>query len=723
MNEARTDRYYVGVDIGGTFTDTTVVTGDGRCFVGKTPSTRHDLAEGFFNSIADAAGRAGITLEELLTNTERLSHGTTVGINALVTREGARVGLLATKGHGDAIRIMDNTGRVTGVTIEEVLDYSQSSQPRQFLDRRDIVEVTERIDSDGDVVVRLDRDELRRGVERLLERGVDAIAISYLWSFLNPVHERETEELLQEMGVDLFISSSHRTDPRLGEYERTATTVLNAYIGPLMHAYIDSIATGARERGLRGEVLFAHSDGGLITPELARRQPIITMQSGPVGGVVAASIVGAEIDEPNIIATDMGGTTLDVSVVHEGKPTVSDTAEIEQHALHLRKVDVESIGAGGGSIAWRDPETGTMRVGPKSAGARPGPACYGHGGTEPTVTDADVVLGILNPRGVLGGDIVIDEEAARRAVGKLADELGMDLMECAAGIVRIVDSNMEDLVRRVTLQRGHDPRDFSLWAYGGGAGAHATLYASGLGVETVVVPMSNLASVWSSFGIGTADIVRTREAAFYALSPFEPGKIEELSDAFEELDRAVIAECVAMGADPESIVLTRSANLKYALQVFEVETAVPEGRLDERSLEAILLQFGKNYEQRFGPDSRYEEAGFAVTEIRVRGQVTWDRPPLVAQASAETDPDPTGSRDVYWQEFGEVSDTPVYANPELRPGFEVRGPAVLEFPHTTVVIRPEQTGRVDRLGNILIDLRKTAEGAERPLVGAEQGGN
>jgi N-methylhydantoinase A len=697
-------RLYVGVDIGGTFTDTTVVTDDGHTHVGKVPSTRGNLAAGFFASIEAAAQSMGTTLGDLLARTDRLAHGTTTGINALVTREGARVGLLATKGHGDAIRIMDNSGRVTGVAIEEVLDYTRSSQPRQFLAAGDIVEVTERVDSRGEVVVALDRDALRAQVERLVESGVEALAVSYLWSFANPVHELATEEVLDELGVSAFRSFSHRIDPRLGEYERTATTVLNAYIGPLMDAYIEAIVTGARERGLPGEVLFAHSDGGLVTADVARRQPIITMQSGPVGGVIAAAAVGSAIGQPNVIATDMGGTTLDVSVIHDGRPTVSDNASVEQHALHLRKVDVESIGAGGGSIAWRDPETGTLRVGPASAGADPGPACYGRGGTAPTVTDADVVLGILNPNGVLGGDIRIDAGAAFRVVGELAAELGLDTLACAAGIVEIVDANMEDLVRRVTLQRGYDPRDFSLWAYGGQAGAHATLYAGGLGVRTVVVPMSNLASVWSSFGIGTSDVVRTLESAFYLLSPFSGAEIEKLSAAFERLDRAVVEECVAMGADAGQVTLRRSAKLKYALQVFEVDTPVPAGALGEDELAKVVRDFDRAYEQRFGENSRYEEAGFALTEIRVRGSVDWSKPPLREHEHTADEPQLKESRDVYWQEHGERLATPVYDGDSMLPGHAIAGPAILEFPHTTVAVRPRQEMRVDELGNVLIEL-------------------
>jgi N-methylhydantoinase A len=662
----------------------------------------------------------GLGLRELLSRTERLAHGTTTGINALVTREGARVGLLATMGHGDAIRIMDNAGRVTGVGIEEVLDYTRSKQPRQFLELRDIVEVTERIDSRGGIVVALDRDHLRREVLRLVDDGIEAIAISYVWSFANPIHEIETEEVLDDLGVTVFRSTSHRLDPRLGEYERTATTVLNAYIGPLMDAYIEAIVRGARERGLRGEVLFAHSDGGLITADVARRQPIITMQSGPVGGVIAAASVGAAIGQTNVIATDMGGTTLDVSVIHDGRPTVSDAAEVEQHAVHLRKVDVESIGAGGGSIAWRDAETGTLRVGPASAGADPGPACYGHGGRAPTVTDADVVLGILNPNGVLGGDIRIDADAAFRVVGALAEELGLDTLECAAGIVEIVDANMEDLVRRVTLQRGYDPRDFSLWAYGGQAGAHATLYAGGLGVSTIVVPMSNLASVWSAFGIGTSEVVTTAEGAFYMLSPFGDAEIHGLSEAYAALDAQVMDECVAMGAQPGQVELRRTAKLKYALQVFEVETPVPSGRLGRAEMERVVQDFDRAYEQRFGPNSRYEEAGCALTEIRVRGSVTWQRPPLRAHEPSASEPVMKEEREVYWREFGKRLPTPVYDGDSIRPGHLLSGPGILEFPHTTVAVRPKQDMRVDELGNVLISLGRPAGNdgtADAPSVG------
>ncbi|MBL8583799.1 MAG: hydantoinase/oxoprolinase family protein, partial [Rhizobiaceae bacterium] len=499
----------------------------------------------------------------------------------------------------------------------------------------------------------------------------------------------------------------------LGEYERTVTTVLNAYVGPLMHDYIGAIVDGAAANGFAGDVLFAHSDGGLVTADFARRHPIITLQSGPVGGVVASANVGLAGDMPNIIATDMGGTTLDVSVIHNGRPSVADLASVEQHAFHLRKVDVESVGAGGGSIAWIDGESNTLRVGPHSAGAVPGPACYGRGGREATVTDADVVLGIIDPQGTLGADLKIDGKAAHAAVGELAKRLGMTVEECAAGIVEIVDSKMEDLVRRVTLQRGHDPRDFQLWAYGGHAGAHATLYARDLGVQTVVVPMGNLASVFSAFGIGTADIVRTREASRHLRTPFDQPAIDTLNSTFAELQAAAVQDCVAMGARPENVKVERTANLKYALQVFEVETPVPDGKLDEAGIARLIANFDAAYEQRYGKGSRYAEAGYALTEVRVRASVAWDRPKLPREAATDKPLTQRTSRQVYWQEYGKAVDTPIYTGQAVRCGHRIVGPAVIEYPHTTVVVRPNQTAAIDPIGNVIIDLSAMAIGGLR----------
>jgi N-methylhydantoinase A len=696
-------RFLVGVDIGGTFTDCAVVDRDGRAFVGKVLTTYDDLSRGFFDSIEAAMAATGE--DAAFSDIRRIAHGTTVGINAIVTRRGARVGLLATSGHGDAIRIMDNASRVAGTPIEHILDYSRSTQAEQFLRRDDIIEIPERVDTHGEIVVGLNEDAVRAAVTRLVERGVDAIAVSYLWSFLRPEHEQRTREIIEEMAPGIFVSCGHDVAPKLGEYPRTATAVLNAYIGPSMNAYVDRIVNGAAARGYNGQILFSHCEGGLISPETARHLPILTLQSGPVGGVVASAVVGETIGQPNIITTDMGGTTLDVSVIHDGKPAVGDLTRLEQHELFLRKVDVESVGAGGGSIAWIDERSRTLRVGPQSASSTPGPACYGRGGTQPTVTDADVVLGILNPQGVLGGGLKLNADAAWNAVESLGKRLGMTAEQCAAGIIEIVDNHMEDLVRRVTLQRGFDPREFALWAFGGGAGAHATLYARGLGVPTVVVPINDLASVWSAYGIAKAALTRTREEPTLLESPFTDASAHALSEIITRLEERLRAEMVQMdpSIDPATITFERTVDMKYAMQVFEVETAVPSGPIDTAACEQISQTFEHNYEVLYGPGSGYREAGFAITSVRVVASAPWEAPEPVAAAELEP-ATPASHRPVFWYEHGTRTDTPIYDGHHLGAGARIEGPGIVEYPDTTVVVRPGQSLRVDAIGNLLIDV-------------------
>lgn len=697
-------RFLVGVDIGGTFTDCAVVDRDGRAYIGKVLTTYDDLSRGFFESVE--AALANVEQEDVtFADIRRIAHGTTVGINSIVTRRGARVGLLATAGHGDAIRIMDNASRVAGTPIEHILDYSRSTQAVQFLRRTDIVEIPERIDAHGQVVVELDEKAVRTAIERLVNEGVEAIAVSYLWSFLRPEHEQRTAEIIKEIAPHIFISCSHDVAPKLGEYPRTATAVLNAYIGPSMDAYVDRIVTGATNRGYDGRILFSHCEGGLISPQTARQLPILTLQSGPVGGVVASAAVGEMIGQPNIITTDMGGTTLDVSVIHNGKPAVGDVTRLEQHELFLRKVDVESVGAGGGSIAWIDEQSGTLRVGPQSASSTPGPACYGRGGTEPTVTDADVVLGILNPQGVLGGGLKLDADAAWQAVETLGQKLGLTAEECAAGIVEIVDNHMEDLVRRVTLQRGFDPREFALWAFGGGAGAHATLYARGLGAPTVVVPINDLASVWSAYGIAKAALTRTREEPTLIESPFTESAAQALNESIDRLEERLRGEMVGMdpSIDSSTITFTRTVDMKYAMQVFEVETAVPESAIDAATCGAITEAFENNYEVLYGKGSGYSEAGFAITAVRVAAAAPWEAPEPVP-ARQTPGPAAASHRPVFWYEHGTRTETPIYDGHDIGAGVRLEGPAIIEYPDTTVVVRPAQTMHVDAIGNLLIDV-------------------
>jgi N-methylhydantoinase A len=696
--------YRISVDIGGTFTDCTVVSDDGVVTVGKSPSTPADFSQGFIDSLETAALALGLELRELMASASRMSHGTTVGINAVVSRTGSRVGLVSTAGHADALRILNNTGRTNGQPVERILNYAASSLPERFVRREDVAEVTERIDAFGDIIVPLDLDEVAAKVDALLEQGVETLAVTYLWSHLNPIHEEQTRALLAERHPGVYVSYGSRLAQRIGEYPRAATAVLNSYIGPLMSEYVTRLIDELSARGYHDRLLFAQCDGGLIDAADVISRPVMTLESGPVGGVVACTKAGAEIGHANIIATDMGGTTFDVSVIADGRLPVRDGVVVEQHDLYLRMVDVESVGAGGGSLAWVDPQSGALRVGPQSAGADPGPVCYGRGGAQATVTDADLVLGLLNRENFLGGRMQLDLDAARRAVGSLGERLGLGLMQCAAGVQEVADSLMEDKIRSMTVARGHDPRDFVLYAFGGGGAVHAGLFSRGLGIRRVVVPVGDLASVWSAYGIGLEGYGRSYELPTFLHAPFDAAGV---AGGFANLEAIARADAVRSNVDWSSLKVARMADIKYALQVYDVEADIPEGELNEASMPGIAESFERAYARRFGEGVGYPEGGIDLTALRLRVEPA---EPLRARAAtaggAATTATLSGERQVYWPEQGAESATPVYTGTDLPAGAYLQGPALVDYPDTTVVVRPGLQLTVQQGGNLIMELEK-----------------
>ncbi len=695
--------YRVSVDIGGTFTDCTVVAQDGAVTIGKAPSTPRDFSQGFMDSMEAGARALGLGLNELLEQTSRLSHGTTVGINAVVSRTGSRVGLVSTAGHADALRILNNTGRTNGQPVERILNYAASALPERFVRREDVAEVTERIDAFGDVIVALDLDGVGTAVDRLLDQGVETLAVSYLWSHLNPAHEEQTRALLAERHPDVYVSYGSDLSQRIGEYPRAATAVMNSYIGPLMRDYVTRLLDELASRGYRDRLLFAQCDGGLIDAQDVIGRPVMTLESGPVGGVVASAKAGAETGHANIIAADMGGTTFDVSVIVDDRLPVKDGVVVEQHDLFLRMVDVESVGAGGGSLAWVDPQSGALRVGPQSAGADPGPVCYGRGGEQPTVTDADLILGLLNPENFLGGRMHLDVEAARRAIAALGEELGLGLMECAAGIQEVADSLMEDKIRSMTIARGHDPREFVLYAFGGGGAVHAGLFARGLGIRRVVIPVGDLASVWSAYGIGLEGYARSYELPTFLHAPLDP---EAVAGGFTSLERLARADADRSGVDWESVRTSRTVDMKYALQVYDVEAEVPEGPLVNAAMAGIVDSFERTYARRFGEGVGYPEGGVDLVALRLHVEPA---EPLRAQAAAsqagaDGPATPSGEREVYWPEQGKAVLTPVYTGADLPAGTRLTGPALVDYPDTTAVLRPGLDLTVEQGGNLTIEM-------------------
>ena len=700
------DAISVGVDIGGTFTDAVAVRGDGTIVTGKSSTTPHDLSIGFFASIDEMLGELGLTELQLYESVIRLAHGTTAGINALVTRTGARTALVTTVGHGDSLRIMRGSGRTLGASVEEMLDFARSDRPAPLLEPHDVFEIVERVDAMGDVVVELRDDELERVVGLVAAGGYEAVAVSLLWGFANPVHERAIGEAIRARLPSCFVSLSHEVAPRAGEYGRTVACTMNAMIGPLMTRYIDKVVSGARRRGFSGDVLFGHVEGGLVPSEEARRLPLGTVQSGPVAGVVGSARYGRVRGEGDIVVTDMGGTTLDVSVIVGGEPSRHDETVIERQLAFLRKVEVESIGAGGGSIAWIDDTTGLLKVGPQSAGATPGPACYGRGGTEPTVTDADLVLGILDPDRPLASGLRLDLGAAQKAVATLGERLDLGLYECAAGIVEIVDTKMEDLVRRATLQRGHDPRTFTLWSFGGAGGAHAGLYASGLGVQRIVLPLGDAASVWSAFGCALLEQRRSFQSSLYLREPFD---LATVADVIASLEASALDYATRHFGDIETVIVEHHADMKYALQVYEVETPLARQTVHPGWADEAIGRFEAVYADLYGEGTGYRAAGVVLTALRV----TISEPVVTAAPRsrwAERDAmcRPSGRRPVYWIEARDHVDTAVYDGASLPSEAVLPGPAIIEFPNTVVAVRPGQRAIADPDGSLVIDLQEVA---------------
>jgi N-methylhydantoinase A len=698
-------RFVLGVDIGGTFTDCTLVDRDGRVYAGKSPTTPLDLSIGFFESIASVVSAIGMPLKEALAQTARICHGTTTGLNALVTGAGATTVLLTSAGHADALRIMNNRGRTQGASARETLDWSISSHPDPIVPADRVIEVNERIDSFGAVVCPLLDAEIDRVLERVATIAPEAIAICCLWSFANPEHEQRLRSALRDRFPHIPISCSFEIAPRIGLYPRMVTTVMNAMLVPLMKTYVARIEERAAANGFTGGIFFVQNEGGLVPAAEAAEFPIMTLKSGPVAGVVGAGIVGMQLADPDIIVADMGGTTFDVGVIRNGLPGRSDESVMRRQQLHLRSVDVDSVGAGGGSIAWVDERTHTLRVGPRSAGARPGPICYDLGGTEVTVTDADLVLGVLDDQRPLAGGLKLNRKAAEEGLAKLGAKLGMDAVRCAAGIVEVVDSLMEDLIRRTTVQRGLDPRDFSLWVYGGASGAHAGLFSRHLQMKRVVLPMGNVASVWSAAGCALLQQRREFSTSVYLPPPWD---LQLLAKQLEELAARSDRYAGQIGLRPGTFTVRRSATLKYGMQVHEIEVEGPAGAIDGPWATGLRDAFEVAYEDMFGAGSGYSGTDIIITGLRAVLEV--DPPPISVHAPViQLDAAAArgrSTRPVFWRELDGWRDTAVWQGHALPVGKPLAGPAIVEYPHTTLVVRPEQTFRLDEQGNIVLEVGK-----------------
>ncbi|TAK55919.1 MAG: hydantoinase/oxoprolinase family protein [Gammaproteobacteria bacterium] len=696
--------YLVGIDIGGTFTDCVVICERGQVVTAKAPSTPGDYSRGVLDAITAAGRQLGHTLPEICRATRLLSHATTIGTNAVIEKRGARVGIITTKGHNDVIHIMRGSRGLSGRDLNQVVHFPESSKPDPLVPKDLIEGISERIDCFGNVVVPLNEEEARAAVRRLLERGVEAIAVSFLWSFKAPAHEQRMKAILAEMAPDVFVSCSSDLAPRWGEYERTTAAVLNAYMGPLTSGYLRHLERQFRQLGYQPPLQIAQCGGGTVSIDRAAQAPLLTLDSGPVAGVTGSRFLGELIGYRNVITTDMGGTSFDVGLIIDGESASSSISSINQYDYFMPKVDISVIGSGGGSLVDVDVRHGLMRVGPKSAGAVPGPICYGKGGTQVTVTDAALVLGYIDPATFAGSPQGLDREQAEAGIRAIATSLGMTVEQCAAGIVKIAEFQMADLIRKVTVQRGLDPRDYVVFAFGGAGPLHAGVFAFEAGAKKALVPQRKMASTWCAFGAAAADILHVYERVDIMTEPFDLARINRNLAALLAQAQARIADDGETGAE---IRYTFSIDLRHQGQINEVAVVLPGAALMEEHLPALKRDFYERYTQLYGAGTTYSKAVLEAVTCRLRVVMATPKPALVA-ASTMTDVVPQaavlGARPVYWESVGHRTDTPVFAAELLVAGNTIEGPAVLEAVDTTIVVHPGRTARVDAFGNVEISL-------------------
>jgi N-methylhydantoinase A len=675
------------VDIGGTFTDAVLVHPDGEVSYGKALSSPDDdFQSGFFGSLASAATLAGHDPDQVFKNLTRLvSHGSTVATNIVVEGKGATVGLITTKGHEDTVLMMRGLGRVVGEPPENVLRVTATSKPAPLVPRERIRGVTERVDSVGAVVVELDEAEIEASVRDLTELGCDAFAICFLWSTQNPAHEERAAEIVRRVAPDAFVSVSSTLSRAVGEYERTVAAVVNAFVGPRTSGYLRKLEQQLEQLGMTEGLMLMQCNGGMVPLQDGTERPIMTIGSGPVGGMVGTQRLAEALGTPNVIATDMGGTSFDVGIIRDLEPEIASETVLDKYTYKIPAVEVLSIGAGGGSIAWVEPHSGTLRVGPHSAGSNPGPASYGMGGLEPTVTDANLVLGLLDPQAVFGTaggrQIHPDRGLAEEAIRHVAEPLGLSVVDAARGIVEIIDAKMANLLENVVIGRGFDPRDFTIFSFGGSGPVHAAGYARELGVTDVLVP-GEIASVWSAFGIALSDVRYAAEADVQLVSPIDAAELETTYGGIEDGLRGHLD-------DRPDAAFRRFARMRYEWQRNELEVGVPSGPLTDAALQSVTADFEQRYEQRYGQAALLPDARFEVVNLRSEAVVPSTIQAAAQQIGSEQAASRKPDRKVTFQRGVEPTDTPIYDGRTLGPGERVDGPAVIDLPTTGIPVPPD----------------------------------
>ncbi len=685
--------FRLGIDIGGTFTDLCVLEEDKNEWINlKVPTTPKDLTQGVMEAL-DVFFKDGRSPEDLTL----LFHATTIATNTLIEQKGANTWLVMTEGYS-AVYETPELGEIRMGSY----DYLSYPKPRLLVPQRKTIQIPERLDHRGKVVRPLDDGEARRRLSCLKGAGAEAVAVCCLFSFMNPVHEQRLRELIGEVAPDAYIYLSSETLPQIREYPRLATTVANAYIAPIVIRYVRRLEEALASRQVNRRLYLMQSTGGTLTSGALAKIPIEMIESGPAAGVLAAAHIGRLTGHSKLISFDMGGTTAKAGIIEDGEPQIVPRFQAGEWLLSAPSLDLVEIGSGGGSIAFID-QTGMLKVGPQSAGADPGPACYPHGGQSPTVTDADLVLGFLNPDYFLGGKIPLNRNSAEQAImSHVAKPLQLDLITAADGIVKIVNSQMVEALRLVTVSRGEDPRQYVMVAFGGAGPIHAAQLIRELKIPMVLVPP--VPGVASAMGLLVSDLKRHHlQSHFAVLSDIAAGEIQA---RFEAMEAAARRELEEDGLPAEQIQCERSLDLRYSIQKYELGVPVADGTLHDSDKATWRRQFDEKHEQHYG--TRATDQIVEIMNYRLTAKVVLPKPPAREYPWQGEDPRVAlkGSRQVY---FDGWLDCPQYARERLASGNRLRGPAIIEQVDSTIVVYPDQEAHVDRFGNIIIELSEGGE--------------
>ncbi len=687
-------RYRVGIDIGGTFTDGVVIDSEGRIQIFKDPSTPSDPSIGLINTLKKAARFYGEEFSQFLGHIDMLVHGTTVATNTMLQYKGVKTALIATKGFRDALEMRR-------AHKEDIWNLSLADPP-MIIPRALRFGVSERLNYKGEVLTPLDEEEVRQVARSIKAQGVLAVAVCTLFSFTNDVHEKRIKQLVQEEFPEAFVSISSEILKQIREYERASTVAVNAYISPSLSRYLKNLQTVLKREGLPRDFLVTQSNGGIMSASFGAEHGVMALLSGPSAGAVGGKYFAEILGFPNLIVCDMGGTSFDVTLIKDGEYTLTMESEVARYRVGVPAIDIHTIGAGGGSLSHID-EGGMLRVGPLSAGAVPGPVCYKRGGAQPATTDANLVLGYLNPDYFLGGEFPLDVEGCWQAMEeRIGKPLGIDATQAAFGIYQVVNSGMADALRVVSVQRGHDPREFMLVAAGGAGPIHASRLAQEVGIPKVIVPRA--ASVFCALGMLESDLKHDYVQTYWThFDQVNPESLEATFRAMEEQGMATLAE---EGVAEAKVEVERYLDMRYIGQHHEVTVRLPRGKIEEGKLQGVAAAFHATHERLY----TYCEADKPVETINIRLTIIGRVPktPLAKElaAAAPAAEAIKGSRQVFFAEYQSRVDTPLYDAAKLQPGHHFSGPAIIEAATTSIVVCPGDEVLVDDYGNVILEVKK-----------------